>query len=189
MRIVEGFRNDVANLDLRYVLGSLPTKLLPPLVGNRLRTRLFQLAGVEIGHATTIGGRFQIQGDGRAAPRVRIGRDCWINAGCMLDASETITIGDRVAIGQGVTIITNTHAIGSSNYRAGLSIAFPVVVGNGAWIGANATVLPGVVIGVGAIVAAGAVVNKDVAADTLVAGVPARLVRALDRSEADVSSG
>lgn len=180
MRIVESLRNDFANLDVRYFLFRLPTKLLPPLVGNRLRTRLLRLAGIRIGFATTFGGDLQVHGDRRSASRVRIGSNCWINAGCLMDASETITVGDGVAIGQRVTIITNTHEIGRSQYRAGVSIAFPVVVCDGVWIGANATVLPGVVIGPGAIVAAGAVVNKDVAADTLVAGVPARLIRSLD---------
>jgi maltose O-acetyltransferase len=55
-----------------------------------------------------------------------------------------------------------------------------VSIGDGVWIGARTTVLPGVTIGSGAIVAAGSVVNRDVEADTMVAGVPARLVRGLD---------
>ena len=59
----------------------------------------------------------------------------------------------------------------------------PIVIGDRVWIGSNATVLPGVTIGDGAIVAAGAVVTKDVAPNTVVAGVPARLLRPLTEEE------
>ena len=56
----------------------------------------------------------------------------------------------------------------------------PIFIGNNVWIGTNATVLPGVTIGDGAIVAAGAVVNRDVSANTIVGGVPARLIKKIE---------
>ncbi len=56
----------------------------------------------------------------------------------------------------------------------------PIFIGNNVWIGTNATVLPGVTIGDGAIVAAGAVVNRDVSANTIVGGVPARLIKMIE---------
>ncbi|MDY7540915.1 DapH/DapD/GlmU-related protein [Cryobacterium sp. 5B3] len=67
--------------------------------------------------------------------------------------------------------------------RAAESISSKIVIGDGAWIGAGTIVLPGVAIGKGAVVAAGSTVTHDVLPNTLVAGVPARLVRQLDSSQ------
>ena len=156
--------------------------LLPPLVGNRLRTTLLRVAGVKIGGGTTVGGMFFVHGGRRPVTRICIGHNCWINDSCTLDASAAITIGDNVALGQSVMILTNSHELGPSENRAGSVIGLPVSIGDGAWVGARSTVLPGVTVGPGAIVAAGSVVNRDVEADTMVAGVPARLVRCLDGS-------
>ena len=180
MRLKHDVREEVANFDLRFVIGRLLTGLIPPLVGNRLRTKILRLSGVAIGHGTTIGGTMSVHGGGRPASRLRIGANCWINDSCVFDASAPITIGNNVALGQGVMILTNTHLLGPSQYRAGPLMGLPVIVDDGAWIGARTTVLPGVTIGTGAIVAAGAVVNKSVSANTMVAGVPARLVRKLE---------
>ena len=66
--------------------------------------------------------------------------------------------------------------------RSGMS-ARPVHIGKNVWIGANATILPGVTIGDGAIVAAGAVVTKDVAANTIVGGVPAKFIKDVAREK------
>ena len=68
-------------------------------------------------------------------------------------------------------ILANSHELGPSESRAGSVVGLPVSIGDGVWIGARTTVLPGVTIGPGAIVAAGSVVNRDVEADTMVAGV------------------
>jgi maltose O-acetyltransferase len=180
MKLQRDVREEVANFDPRFTFCRLLIGLIPPLVGNRLRTKILRWAGVAIGRGTTVGGMLSVHGGGRPASRVRIGTNCWINDSCVFDASATITIGDNVALGQGVMILTNTHELGPSDYRAGRLISLPVVVGDGAWIGARTTVLPGVTIGPGAIVAAGALVKNPVAANTMVAGVPARQVRALD---------
>jgi acetyltransferase-like isoleucine patch superfamily enzyme len=70
----------------------------------------------------------------------------------------------------------------SPNKRANL-IPKPVVIGKNVWIGANATILPGVTIGDGAVIAAGAVVSKDVEANTVVGGVPAKLIKHIETEE------
>ena len=99
--------------------------------------------------------------------------------GNYFDVSADIELGNDVAVGQQVLILTQTHRLGPSERRADVLTSAPVTIGDGCWIGARAVILPGVTIGPGAVVAAGAVVREDVPPDVLVAGVPARPVREL----------
>jgi maltose O-acetyltransferase len=112
---------------------------------------------------------------------VNVNRDCYINAG------GGVTIGDWVLIGPRVCILSQNHIIDS--IAVPISLADderkPVVLGDDVWIGAQATILPGVTIGAGAVVAAGAVVSRDVAERSVVAGVPARHLRFRDDAAAE----
>src|SRR5215210_1143018 len=105
-----------------------------------------------------------------------LGKDVFINAGCRFQDTGGITIGDGSLIGHGSTLTTLNHGI-DPDRRADM-IPSPVTIGRKAWLGAGVTIVPGVTIGDGAIVGAGSVVTKDVPANTIVAGVPARLIRA-----------
>jgi acetyltransferase-like isoleucine patch superfamily enzyme len=89
-----------------------------------------------------------------------------------------IDIGDDVMLGPGVQLISSGHPLEPELRRSRITIA-PVRIGRGAWIAAGAMVLQGVTVGDDAVVAAGAVVTRDVPARTLVAGVPARVLRSL----------
>ncbi len=89
-----------------------------------------------------------------------------------------ITIGDGCLIGHNVVLATLNHSMDPA-HRADL-IPEPVHIGRRVWIGANATVLPGVTIGDGAIVAAGAVVAGDVPENTVVGGVPAKVIKKIE---------
>jgi len=109
---------------------------------------------------------------------IRLGERVFINSGCRFQDQGGITIGDDALIGHNVVIATLNHDL-DPEQRA-TTVPKPVVIGDSVWIGANATVLPGVVIGDGAVVAAGAVVTKDVPPQTIVGGVPARPIRQLD---------
>jgi acetyltransferase-like isoleucine patch superfamily enzyme len=111
---------------------------------------------------------------------LRIGRSSFINARCHFDVTSPIEIGDRVALGQEVMIITGTHDTSDPACRSGAIVAAPVRVGPGAWLGARCVILPGVTIGEGAVVAAGAVVTQDVPPHTIAGGVPAKVLRSLD---------
>ena len=102
-------------------------------------------------------------------------RDIFANMGCSFQDTGGITIGDGTLIGHGSTLTTIDHGIDPD--RRGDMIPAPVVLGRKVWLGAGVTVVPGVTIGDGAIVGAGAVVTKDVSANAIVAGVPARLIR------------
>ena len=110
---------------------------------------------------------------------IRIGRRSFINYGGILLDVAPITIGDEVLIATNVQILTATHPLDAQRRRAWWEFAKPISIADGVWIGGGALVLPGVSIGENAVVGAGAVVTKDVAANTVVVGNPARVVREL----------
>lgn len=99
----------------------------------------------------------------------------FINSGCHFQDQGGITIGEGSLIGHNVVLATLNHEM-DPEHRKDLHPA-PIKIGRHVWIGANATVCPGVTIGDGAVVAAGAVVTKDVPANAVVGGVPAKLIR------------
>lgn len=104
-----------------------------------------------------------------------LGKNVFINIGCRLQDTGGISIGDGTLIGHGSTLTTLNHDV-DPDRRADM-VPAPIVVGRKVWLGAAVTVVPGVTIGDGAIVGAGAVVTKDVPANAIVAGVPAKLIR------------
>lgn len=106
---------------------------------------------------------------------ITIGKNVFINACCKFQDQGGITIGDGVLIGHGVTLATLNHDE-RPQFRQNI-YPKPIKIGNNVWIGSNATILSGVTIGDGAIVGANAVVRKDVPQNTIVAGVPARIIR------------
>lgn len=111
---------------------------------------------------------------------ITIGEQVFLNAGCHFQDQGGITIGDGTLIGHNVVLATLNH--NEDPARRDETVPAPIVIGRHVRIGANATVTPGVTIGDGAIVAAGAVVTKDVPPNTVVAGVPARVLRSVRAS-------
>lgn len=106
-----------------------------------------------------------------------LGEHVFINSSCHFQDQGGINLDDGVLIGPQVVIATVNHGL-EPGHRAD-NLVSAVHIKAGAWIGAHATILPGVTVGEGAVVAAGAVVTKDVPARSVVAGVPARLMRTL----------
>lgn len=109
---------------------------------------------------------------------IRVGRNVFINQNCTFYDLGGLTIGDDVMIGPNVSLITSGHPLDPARRRAAV-VGEPIVIGSNVWIAAGATVIGGVTVGERAVVAAGAVVTKDVAANTLVGGNPARVIRRL----------
>lgn len=109
---------------------------------------------------------------------IKMGKNVFINSGCCFQDQGGIEIGNEVLIGQQVVIATINHDFNSEE-RSNMSLE-PVKIGNRVWIGAHATILPGVTIGSGAIIAAGAVVTKDVPENTVVGGVPAKIIKKIE---------
>ncbi len=105
-----------------------------------------------------------------------LGDGAFLNAGCTILDTAPVRIGKGTMLGPNVQIYCAEHHREASGRRAGLEIARPVTIGDNAWIGGSAVILPGVSIGEGAIVGAGAVVTRDVAADATVVGNPARVI-------------
>ena len=112
---------------------------------------------------------------------LKIGRNVFINSCCQFQDQGGIAIGDGTLIGPKTVIATLNHHQ-NPNKRANL-IPKPVKIGKNVWIGANATILPGATIGDGAVIAAGALVSKDVEANTVVGGVPAKLIKRIQTEE------
>lgn len=90
-----------------------------------------------------------------------------------------ITIGDDVQIGPNVQLLTPTHPVEPAPRRDKLEAAMPIVIGDNVWIGGGAIVLPGVSVGANSVIGAGSVVPRDVPANVVVVGNPARVVRNL----------
>lgn len=106
---------------------------------------------------------------------IHIGKNVFINSCCCFQDQGGIYIGDGALIGHKVVLATINHGLApehrSTNYPS------PIKIGRNVWIGANATILPGVEIGDNAVVAAGAVVAKNVEAGAVVGGVPAKFIK------------
>lgn len=109
---------------------------------------------------------------------IHLGENVFINACCHFQDHGGITIGDGCQIGHNVVFATLNH--GQKPEDRANTYPAQIVLGRNVWIGSNSTILAGVTIGDNAIVAAGAVVSKDVEADTIVGGVPAKFIKKID---------
>ena len=172
-------REELSGLHLRLLLARMLLAPLPIHVGSRVRVYILRLAGFQIGPGCVMWGTPTITGDGDLYRKLIIGQGCWFNIECFLDLGAPISIGDHVAIGHQVMLLTTSHEIGPQGRRAAALDARTVTINSGTWLGARCTILPGVTIGAGAIVAAGAVVSRDVPPNTMVAGIPARVIKSL----------
>ncbi|WP_300747629.1 DapH/DapD/GlmU-related protein [Pseudomonas sp.] len=109
---------------------------------------------------------------------ITVGRAVFIGSQCAFTGHAAIDLGDQVMIAHKVNLVTAGHPVEPDKRKAYIT-AEPIAIETNVWIGAAATILPGVRIGAGSVVAAGAVVTHDVPPATLVAGVPATVIRHL----------
>lgn len=139
--------------ETRTLLGQLTGQAIPPTV------RLFPPVYADFGK------------------NLHLGKDVFINACCHFQDHGGVTIGEGCQIGHAVVFATLNHGLSPADRKT--TYPAPIVLGRNVWVGSNATILQGVTIGDNAIVAAGAVVTKDVPANTIVGGVPAKPIRTL----------
>src|SRR4051812_32122218 len=153
---------------------ALSAKLNTSTTIDQIREHLSEIIGTKLDESTTVFAPFYTN-FGRFT---QIGKNVFINHACSFLDMGGITIEDEVLIGPKVNLITENHPLDPANRRA--LVTKPIVVKRKAWIGAAATILPGVTIGENSVVAAGAVVSKDVPDNTIVGGVPAKVLKNLD---------
>lgn len=141
---------------------------------DQVRERLCEIMGSEIDPGTLLFPPFYTN----FGCHTRIGKNVFINHACSFLDLGGITIEDHVQIGPRVNLVTENHPVDPMQ-RKSLELK-PILIKKNAWIGAAATILPGVTIGENAIVAAGAVVNRDVPDNSIAGGVPAKLLKTID---------
>ncbi|MCI9082174.1 MAG: sugar O-acetyltransferase [Lachnospiraceae bacterium] len=117
---------------------------------------------------------------------ISIGKDVFINSGCHFQDQGGICIGDGSLIGHNVVLATINHDLDPGNNRR--NHYSPITIGAHVWIGANATVLPGVSIGEWSVIGAGAVVTRDVPPFTVVGGVPAKVLKTIPQPSLEAAS-
>ena len=152
-------------------------------IGTRSRIGSVKVYGAEsisIGEMTNIesGAILKCVGTRRREPRILIGNACFVGSYTIFNCTEEIVLQDHVMIAAGCHLIDRDHGFTTRSIPIGRQkgVCRPIVVGQGAWVGANSVILRGVVIGPGAIIGAGAVVNEDVGPYEIWAGVPARKI-------------
>ena len=140
---------------------------------GKIEIDLFSDAKCRIGNFLMTAGPFYIKCTDKA--EITIGDNCFFNHNCSLTAAENIVIGNQCMFANNFVVVDHDHDRKDGKILKEL-VSAPVKIGNNVWCGANVTILKGVTIGDGAVIAAGSVVNRDVAAYSVVAGVPARKI-------------
>ncbi|MGY1615443.1 sugar O-acetyltransferase [Geodermatophilus sp. SYSU D00691] len=142
---------------------------------DALRRQLLEELLGSIGEGTEIRPPFHVD----YGSHIRIGARCFANFGLVALDVAPITIGDDVQFGPNVQLLTPTHPVEPGPRRDKWEAAEPITVGDNVWLGGGAIVLPGVTIGENTVVGAGAVVTRDLPANAVAVGNPARVVRTL----------
>ena len=138
---------------------------------DQVRKKLSEIIGTAIDDSTTVFPPFYTN----FGQHISLGKNVFINHACSFLDIGGITIEEDVQIGPRVNLTSENHPLDPEDRKT--LILSPVLVKRNAWIGAGATVLPGVTVGENSIVAAGAVVSRDVPPNTVVAGIPAKIIK------------
>lgn len=161
-------------IEAYYTTKKLLLEMNSALDPAKIRYFLNQIIDAEVDESVTIFTPLYIN----YGKNIKFGKNIFINFDCTFLALGGITIEDNVMIAPKVNLLSEGHPI-SPKDRHSLIVSH-IHIKKNAWIGANATILPGVTIGENAIVAAGAVVTKDVLDNTIVGGVPAKIIKRIE---------
>ncbi len=166
---------------LRYALFTVAHAVYEAALFPPVRAAMLTLFGAHVGRGAVVQRVRFFNMDRTGFRGLRIGESCFLGDECLIDLASEVTMEAQTTIAERVTILTHTN-VGYRDHplQAFLpSMAAPVVLRRGAFVGANVTVLPGVEIGECAVVAAGAVVRESVPSFTMVGGVPAKVLKRL----------
>lgn len=172
---------------LRFIVYSLVQMLYHQIVNHLLffspvRKIFLQILGAKIGDNAIIMDVKFFNWHHKGPGGLKIGKDCFIGDETLIDLYDRVTLEDQVTLGQRVLVLTHLN-VGYSNHplqKFFPKTSKPVVFKSGCVIGANSTILQGVTVGRESFVAAGSVVTKNVPPHSLVAGIPAKLIRKLE---------
>lgn len=139
-----------------------------------IKRRLLNSIGYQIGENTKVVGPIH------CVHPITIGKNCWIGENFTVHGDGKVLIGDNCDLAPDVVFLTGGHEIGDRHRRAGKGQIYSIFIGSGVWIGARSTIGRNVTIADGCVVAACACVMNSVEADTLVGGVPAKVIRRLE---------
>lgn len=143
-----------------------------------IRMLLYRACGMSVGNGARINPKCFF-----STSNVVIGNGVFVNRFCQIHdglKGGGLIVGDNVFIGFNCVFCLISHKVGDTKQRAGMRVKGNISVGRGAWIGANALILPNVKIGEGCVIAAGSVVTKDTEDNCLYAGCPARLIKKMN---------
>lgn len=157
-----------------YAFWSLNALQSAGFVPPNLRRRILRWMGLQVADTALVR-----EGCFFGSPRITLAEKVFVSVGCFLDGSEEIRIGRAVHLAPKVQVLTSTHEVGGPEQRAGAIVRKPVEIGDGCWIGAGATIMPGIALARGCVVAARAVVTRDTDTDGLYLGLPAARVKDL----------
>ncbi len=138
-----------------------------------IRDLLSQITGSEIDESVDVFTPLYIN----YGKHTKIGKNVFINFDCVFLDLGGITIEDNVLIAPKVSLLSEGHPVSTENRHS--LVPRHIHIRKNAWIGAGATILPGVTVGENSIVAAGAIVSKDVANNTIVGGIPAKIIKTI----------
>jgi maltose O-acetyltransferase len=148
------------------------------LIPRPVRFLIYRSVGIQVGRVDVFPG-LTITGRPR---NLRIGHGTGVNVGCFFDCQGRVTVGERVMVGMGVTLVTSDHPLTAEGRPQAAPAGRDIVIGDDVWLGARCMILPGVTVGPGTIVSAGSVVTRDCMPYSVYAGVPARRVGPLPTS-------
>ena len=140
-----------------------------------IKRKLLNSVGYSIGKDTKIVGPIECYG------KLEIGEKCWIGKNLRINGNGSVTIGDNCDLGPEITFQTGGHKIGNPVRRAGDGETFQQIVGSGTWVGGRSTICNNTVIGKSCVVAGCACVIHDIPDNTLAGGVPAKVIRRLEK--------